>query len=284
MTASFQQNKSRPFLKWAGGKFRLTDKINRRLPKTTCLIEPFVGAGSVFLNSQYEQYILADTNADLINLFKIVQSDIEHYIVATKELFNHPTANTAEFYYAQRELFNKTEDIFQRAVIFLYMNRFGYNGLCRYNQNNKFNVPFGSYVKPYFPENELRFFHQKSQKAEFLCQPFAETFKLAHANSVIYCDPPYAPLVQASNFTQYSSNNFGENEQEQLAKLAYEVSLQHDISVVISNHDTPFTRKIYQDARISKFKVHRSISQSSDKRQKVNELFAIYSAKKHLKR
>ena len=63
--------KHRPFLKWAGGKFRLTDDLNRVFPKRKqCLIEPFVGAGAVFLNSHFERYILADINPDLINLFK----------------------------------------------------------------------------------------------------------------------------------------------------------------------------------------------------------------------
>ena len=53
-----------------GGKFRLTDDLNRIFPKRKqCLIEPFVGAGAVFLNSHFERYILADINPDLINLF-----------------------------------------------------------------------------------------------------------------------------------------------------------------------------------------------------------------------
>ncbi|WP_454902515.1 DNA adenine methylase, partial [Aggregatibacter sp.] len=62
-TTSTPKTKSRPFLKWAGGKYRLTDEINRLLPKRKhCLVEPFVGAGAVFLNSHFERYILADIN------------------------------------------------------------------------------------------------------------------------------------------------------------------------------------------------------------------------------
>ena len=75
------QPKCRSFLKWAGGKFRLTDEINKQLPKRKqCLVEPFVGAGSVFLNSQFQRYILADINPDLINLFNTVKQDVELYI------------------------------------------------------------------------------------------------------------------------------------------------------------------------------------------------------------
>ena len=80
--------KHRPFLKWAGGKFRLTDDLNRVFPKRKqCLIEPFVGAGAVFLNSHFERYILADINPDLINLFNIVKDNVDAYIEACKPIF-----------------------------------------------------------------------------------------------------------------------------------------------------------------------------------------------------
>ena len=88
--------KHRPFLKWAGGKFRLTDDLNRVFPKRKqCLIEPFVGAGAVFLNSHFERYILADINPDLINLFNIVKENVDAYIetiitLSVKLLINPP--------------------------------------------------------------------------------------------------------------------------------------------------------------------------------------------------
>lgn len=127
-------SKHRAFLKWAGGKYRLISDIQTHLPKKACLVEPFVGAGSVFLNTDFEHYILADINPDLINLFNTVKADVEHYIAQTKLLFLHPKANTETFYKARRAEFNRSKDIFRRSVIFLYLNRFGYNGLCRYNQ------------------------------------------------------------------------------------------------------------------------------------------------------
>ncbi len=149
--------KHRPFLKWAGGKFRLTDDLNRVFPKRKqCLIEPFVGAGAVFLNSHFERYILADINPDLINLFNIVKDNVDAYIEACKPIFFAENANTADYYYAQREAFNQSTDPFVRSVLFLYLNRFGFNGLCRYNSKNEFNVPFGAYKTHYFPEDELR--------------------------------------------------------------------------------------------------------------------------------
>ncbi|VEH65633.1 DNA adenine methylase [Rodentibacter pneumotropicus] len=155
-------------MKWAGGKFRLTDDINKAFPKKKqCLIEPFVGAGAVFLNSNFERYILADINPDLINLFNIVKDNVDQYIDACKPIFFSPHANTPEYYYAKRQQFNESRDPFERSVIFLYLNRFGFNGLCRYNSKNEFNVPFGDYKTHYFPEDELRYFAYKAQSAVF---------------------------------------------------------------------------------------------------------------------
>ncbi|MDP9499830.1 Dam family site-specific DNA-(adenine-N6)-methyltransferase [Bisgaard Taxon 45] len=273
--------KHRPFLKWAGGKYRLSDEINKLLPKRhQCLIEPFVGAGAVFLNTHFERYILADINPDLINLFNFVKNDVEHYINASKALFSHPQANTSAFYYAQREQFNLSQDPFERSVIFLYLNRFGFNGLCRYNAKNEFNVPFGTYKRHYFPENELRYFAKKAQQAEFICADFQQTFSLADEKSIIYCDPPYAPLLQDSNFTSYAGNAFSASHQQMLAELARKTAEERHISVVISNHDTPFTRQIYRNAKIKSLKVQRSISHQSARRIKVAELIAVFKGKR----
>ena len=279
---STTKTKSRPFLKWAGGKYRLTDEINRLLPKRKqCLVEPFVGAGAVFLNSYFERYILADINPDLIHLFNIVKQDVEGYIQACKPVFFHPDANTESYYYTKRQEFNQSTDVFQRAVLFLYLNRFGFNGLCRYNSKNEFNVPFGAYKTHYFPEEELRFFAAKAQSAVFICADFQQTFQMADEDCVIYCDPPYAPISQDSNFTNYSGNEFSITHQRDLANLAKDTVKQRNIQVVISNHDTPFTREIYQGAKIRRLKVQRSISQASHKRIKVRELIAIFKAEKH---
>ncbi|OOR97105.1 DNA adenine methylase [Canicola haemoglobinophilus] len=281
ISASSNPVKYRPFLKWAGGKFRLTEEINKLLPKDkTCLIEPFVGAGSVFLNTDFERYVLIDINPDLIHLFNIVKQDVQHYIDACKPIFFHPQANTADYYYSRRTEFNLSKNIFERAVLFLYLNRYGFNGLCRYNAKGEFNVPFGSYKTHYFPEAELRYFAQKAQRAVFICADFQQAFSMLNDNAVIYCDPPYAPLKQNSNFTSYAGNEFSLSHQQNLAQLAKDTALEHKIPVLISNHDTKFTREIYKGAKIKRLKVQRSISQSSHKRIKVNELIAVFSHKK----
>lgn len=270
--------KHRAFLKWAGGKYRLISDIQTHLPKKACLVEPFVGAGSVFLNTDFDHYLLADVNPDLINLFNVVKADVEQYIQHTKQLFLHPKANTEAFYKARRAEFNRSKDGFRRSVIFLYLNRFGYNGLCRYNKKYGYNVPFGRYTSHYFPEKELRFFAEKAQKAQFICADFEQVFELVKQDTndyVIYCDPPYAPLKQETNFTQYAGGGFSLLQQERLAQLAVEMR-EKGIPVLISNHDTEFTRQIYQSAQLQSIQVQQSIGQKSDSRVKVSELFALF--------
>lgn len=267
--------KQRAFLKWAGGKFRLIDEISRHLPQKACLVEPFVGAASVFLNTNFERYLLADVNPDLINLFNVVKQDVDLYIEHSSRLFHHPNANSREFYLAQRNTFNHSNDPFVRSVIFLYLNRFGFNGLCRYNKKKQFNVPFGRYKKHYFPEKELRFFAQKAQKATFICADFEQTFDYLnkqHDDYVIYCDPPYAPIQQETNFTHYAGGGFSLAEQQALANRAKSTNYP----VLISNHDTHFTREIYQGAHIYTLQVQRSIGQKSHTRVKVRELLAFF--------
>ena len=266
--------KNRAFLKWAGGKYPLLDDIKRHLPQGECLIEPFVGAGSVFLNTDFSRYILADINSDLISLYNIVKTRTDEYVQASRELFM-PETNQAEVYYQFREEFNACQDPFRRAVLFLYLNRFGYNGLCRYNLRGEFNVPFGRYKKPYFPEAELYHFAEKAQNAEFHCLSYEECMDRADSNSVVYCDPPYAPLSATANFTAYHTNSFSPKEHAHLAEMA-EKLVSKQIPVLISNHDTPDTREWYRAAKHFQVKVRRSISSNGGTRKKVNELLALY--------
>ena len=158
------------------------------------------------------------------------------------------------------------------------MNRHGYNGLCRYNKSGGFNVPFGKYKKPYFPEQELNFFADKAQSATFVCESYRQTFARVQPNDVVYCDPPYVPLSKTASFTSYAGNGFGLDEQADLANVAEEVtSSVEKATVLISNHDTIWTRKIYEHAeKIKKLKVARTISQKGSNRKKVGELLALY--------
>ncbi|MFY2509870.1 Dam family site-specific DNA-(adenine-N6)-methyltransferase [Vibrio pectenicida] len=267
--------KQRAFLKWAGGKYGLVEDIQRYLPEGRKLVEPFVGAGSVFLNTDYEHYLLADINPDLINLYNLLKESPQKYISESKRWFIAQN-NRKEVYLSVRAEFNGTDDVMYRSLAFLYMNRFGFNGLCRYNKKGGFNVPFGSYKKPYFPEAELEFFADKANKATFVCEGYTDTFRRTRKGSVVYCDPPYAPLSTTANFTSYSGNGFTLDDQAALADVAEKAAKERHIPVLISNHDTTLTRRLYHGAELNVVKVKRTISRNGAGRNKVDELLALF--------
>ena len=265
----------RPFLKWAGNKFRIIDRVRKALPEGKCLIEPFAGSGAVFLNTDYEHYIINDNNPDLIHLYNILKKDGAAFIKKCHYYFS-PRFNNEEHYYKLRKKFNETSDTYKRAVLFVYLNRHGYNGLCRYNLKGGYNVPFGRYKSPYFPEKEMLVFHEKAQNADFVISGFESVIQSAKIGDVIYCDPPYVPLSASANFTSYSTGGFNMEEQQQLADLANETS-GRGIPILISNHNTSFTRKAYGNAnKITKFHVQRFISCNGKKRGTAGELLALF--------
>jgi len=265
----------KPFLKWAGNKYKIVERIKALLPPGQRLVEPFVGSGALFLNTDYPSYLLTDANEDLINLYQQLQDEGEAFIDYCRPLFTLEN-NDKDRYYALRDEFNSTSDLRRKSAIFLYMNKHGYNGLCRYNMKGGFNVPFGRYKRPYFPETEMRYFAQKAQHATFEHTNFMATMAACQPGDVVYCDPPYVPLSNTANFTSYSANGFGWDEQTELARQAARLA-HRGIPVIISNHDTEEVRQAYKAAEIEAFEVRRFISCNGDKRDKAAELLALFS-------
>lgn len=269
----------RPFLKWPGGKFRLLSHISPHLPERKVLIEPFVGAGAVFLNHDFDQYWLNDINPDLINLYKTIKRLGPKFIPNAQKWFSLKYNKHAQ-YYRLRKHFNESDDREEKAYLFLYLNRHGYNGLCRYNLKGQYNVPFGRYKQPYFPEDEIKAFLNRASRIKFFNKDYGHVMNKAKSlkdDGVIYCDPPYAPLTKTANFTSYAPTPFCLNAQQSLGVLAKEVSKEGPL-VLISNHDLPLTRKIYHGAHIVPLKVKRVISCVGNQRKDVDELIAIFGS------
>lgn len=264
-------------LKWPGGKKRILKNLREFIPTDNCqrLVEPFVGGGSVFLNFEFEEYLLCDVNKDLITFYRIVLDSPSAFIRDAQKLFQNDN-NCAEKYYIFRDQFNQSDDLYQRALLFLYLNRHGYNGLCRYNTKGGYNVPFGRYKKIYFPEQELKTLSQKANRITLLLGDFELAFSQLHSGDVVYCDPPYTPINHTSNFTAYSGSNFDDVDQERLVDKAL-AARELGISTVISNHYVEFTKNLYENAdELSVFDVQRNISQIGNNRKKVEEVLALY--------
>ncbi|PJR49943.1 adenine methylase [Klebsiella sp. H-Nf2] len=260
-------------IKWAGGKTRVMPQLLKHLPKADCLIEPFVGSGTVFMNTEYRRYVLCDSNRALINFFLALRDDTERLIAIAKNQFRN--GNNADSYYEERKLFNHLswddectdEYVVRWAASFLYLNRHCFNGLYRTNADGGFNVPFGRYKQPYFPEAEMRLFAEKARdtKALFLCNDFRTSIPYIAKNrpdSVIYCDPPYIPVSETANFTAYGKP-FTLDDHRTLVATLLDAHRQHGTRSVISNSDTPETREIYTAFNLHAFSVRRSVSAKS---------------------
>ncbi|MFJ5421677.1 Dam family site-specific DNA-(adenine-N6)-methyltransferase [Pectobacterium parvum] len=282
----------RPFIKWAGGKTRVLPDLLPLLPKGDVLIEPFVGGASVFLNTNYDRYVLADINPDLINLYIVATWESDALISIARELFQ--SGNSHNAFLENREYFNYLQSVgnadslsinnesVQMAALFLYLNRHCFNGLCRYNRRGEFNVPYGMYHAPYFPENEIKLFSRKARNHEaiFIVADFSEVLVEATINerSVIYCDPPYLPVSDTANFTQYHTAPFSINHHITLATALADANRIHGAQCVISNSDTPATREIYQGFEFHEIAVQRSISANAITRGAAKEVIGVLTA------
>ena len=138
-------------------------------------------------------------------------------------------------------------------------------------------MPFGRYVRPYFPLGELRAFYRKTRETgtEFACRDFRAVFAGLQPGDVVYCDPPYVPLSKTASFTSYSGNGFGAEDQRDLAALAT-AAHGRGIPVIVSNHNTETTRDLYATADLRRFNVQRFISRNGAARTAAPELLAVY--------
>ena len=180
---------TKPFLKWAGGKAKLTPLIRQQLPHAKRLIEPFTGSAAVSLALEFDEYVLNDSNADLMNVYQILQVEQQDFVDYAQSFFT-PEHNQETRFYDLREKFNHTDNHHEKAALLIYLNHHAFNGLCRYNSKGGFNVPFGRYKSPYFPADEMHGFVQKSNRMMLMCGDFQAAFERVNADDVIYCDPP----------------------------------------------------------------------------------------------
>lgn len=262
------------FLKWAGGKYKLLPRILAAVPDGKRLIEPFAGSAVVSLNAPHLTRSASDSNNDLINLYQAVVTNYNQFVAECSMLFTSDHNTRAAFEELRHE-FNESADAFRRSVIFVYLNRHCFNGLCRYNSKGRFNVPFGKYTNPQFPLREVSEFKRAARSIVFSNVSFEEAMLGAKKGDVVYCDPPYVPLSLTSNFTSYTEGSFGPTEQHRLAELARELQ-SAGIPVVISNHDTDFTRELYKGSLIETFGVQRNISRDGANRGRAPELLALF--------
>jgi DNA adenine methylase len=269
------QQQPRSPLKYAGSKKRLLPVLLPHLPSGARLIEPFVGAGNVFLATDYPAAILNDANRDLMTVWVAVKERPREFVSRASEFFCEANC-CAEAYAQVRDEYNKLVDSYERAVRLPYLNRFGFNGLYRVNRNGKFNTPYARPKKlPKFPFDEFAYAAERLETAALLSGSFAAAMEHAGPGDVVYCDPPY--LDQANgrkSFTEYTAEGFGLKEQVELVQAA-NAAVVRGATVLISNHDTAQARQLYDGFEHVQLVVKRSLAADAEKRVDVAELLAI---------
>lgn len=266
----------RPFLTWVGNKNKISAKIKEHLLYGKRYIEPFLGSGAIYLNVNYPSYLMNDSNQDLINVWTALQEHGDTFINDCSKLFV-PENNVLEKYTELKEEFNTTTDSYRKSVIFMYLNKYCFNGLCRYNRQGLYNVAFGRYVKPYFPESEMREAYKKVISTEFRCSDFRDIFYEIQEGDIVYCDPPYTPSSSTSYFKDYTKDGFTYKDHLDLTKLSKEASHKGAV-VIISNHYTPLTEQMYVNAKaeIHSMDVSRIINCKVETIHKAKEIVAIF--------
>nr|WP_306803704.1 Dam family site-specific DNA-(adenine-N6)-methyltransferase [Providencia sp. PROV129] len=259
---------NKTILKWAGSKVRIMEQLRPHLPKTKSLVEPFAGSCAVMMNTNYERYLIADVNDNLINLYLMIQDDTEYFL---KKELEWPSLNTEFNYKAQRILFNTlNKDSFNHPFRFLYLNRHCFNGLCRYNSRGEFNVPYGHYKNAYYPINEIIAFSEKSQDASIVCLEWQDTLSLVDYGDGVYCDPPY----MGDNFTRYHATDFTDADHETLAIALKDINDIQGNPITVSN--SPEAKELYADLgfTIHEIEAPRSIA-GKGKRTPAKEIIAV---------
>jgi DNA adenine methylase len=218
------------------------------------LVEPFCGGLAITLGLLPKTALLNDINPHLINFYRRLKAGL---IVDVSRM---PFQNKEAAYYANRARFNQLLregecDSADAAALFYYLNRTGYNGLCRFNQSGGFNVPFGTYAR-------INYRHDFSEYREaFTRWEFTNTYFdqiPLEPDDFVYADPPYDV-----EFRQYSKDGFGWEEQVRTAEWL----AKHSGPVVLSNQATKRILELYEELRyhLIKLKAPRRISCTGDR-------------------
>jgi DNA adenine methylase len=243
-----------PPLKWAGGKRWQIPYLSEiwRTHSGRRLVEPFCGGLAVALGLSPQRALLNDANPHLINFYRWLQRGF----VADIEM-----ANEERLYNRQRTRFNELlqsggEATPEAAGLFYFLNRTGYNGLCRFNKQGEFNVPFGRYKSIRY-KRDFTAYAARLRQWEFTNLDFAEL--TIAADDFIYADPPYDV-----EFTAYAQGGFSWNDQTRVA----EFFVRHRGPVVLVNQSTKRIEDLYRSLGyvVEHLDAPRRISCTGDRR------------------
>ena len=269
--------KGKPFVKWAGGKRQIIDKLKKYIPdEFDTYYEPFVGGGALLFELSPKKAVINDSNKELMNVYKCLCNE-EKFKKMCSVLNHYESEHSEDFFYEIRnkdknkKSFDRLSD-YTRAARTIYLNKACFNGLYRVNSKNEFNVPFGKKLKvnTYDGQN-LGIIHSyfNFNDVKMLSVDYEEAVKDAKKGDFVYFDPPYDS--DTDTFTSYTEDGFGKEEQKRLAKVFKELS-DRGCYVMLSNHNTKLINELYKDFNIHVIEAKRNINANGKKRGKVEEV------------
>ncbi|ENY68878.1 Type II restriction modification system N6-adenine DNA methyltransferase [Metamycoplasma auris 15026] len=276
--ASNANIKPKPFVKWAGGKNQIIDKLKDFLPKEfNRYYEPFVGGGALLFYLKPNKAIINDSNKELIYAYQSFLDEAKFYKLI-KELECHEVKHCEEYYYQIRNWdrdanFKNLKD-YKRAARLIYLNKACFNGLYRVNSSGFYNTPFGNKEKiNTFDKNNFLDIYKYFSNAiiEIKNEDFEQSVKDAKKDDFVYFDPPYDVYENKSSFTSYNSKKFGKEEQIRLRDLIIKLS-KKGVKVMISNSNTPFINELYRNFNKHIVQAKRIINSDAKKRGYIEEL------------
>jgi DNA adenine methylase len=253
MPAIDRETALRPPLKWAGGKRWQVPHLqplwqphaHRRL------VEPFCGGLGVTLGLVPARALLNDVNPHLVHFYRWLQRGLRTDV---------PMENNETVFYRNRKRFNELlatgkAETQEAAALFYYLNRTGFNGLCRFNRQGIFNVPFGQYVRIGYARD---FSAYRDIFADWVFTNTDVEGVPLERGDFIYADPPYDV-----EFTQYAKGGFTWGDQERTAVWLTE----HRGPVVLVNQATPRIEALYRELgyRVQFLEAPRRISCTGDR-------------------
>lgn len=259
----------KPFIKWVGGKRKLVPEIVARMPKSFgAYHEPFMGGAALFWHLRPSIAHLSDANERLVRTYRGIRDSVEQVIDVLRV-----TPNTAEAFYARRseDVDAYTNDA-NVAAWFIYLNKTCFNGLYRVNKKGQFNAPFGSYKNPPICDaDNLRACSAALNGVDIQHGSYLDVEYRANEGDFVYFDPPYVPASASANFTSYTADGFGYQDQVALANVARRLR-SRGVHVMLSNADVEVIHDLYDGFKTDTIMAARAINCDGGKRGKVAEV------------
>lgn len=253
-----------PFLRWAGSKRRLVPILRTYWrPDYKRYLEPFAGSACLFFSLNPARAILGDVNAELISTYLEVKYRLDALLdrLSTQRRSRHE-------YERQRSLNPNELSPPARALRFIYLNRYCFNGLYRTNLKGEFNVPYGGRGSGDLPSAEaLRKCSKGLMNAHLVAGDFERVLRHAQKGDFVYMDPPFAVRARRV-FNEYHPDSFGGDDIERL-RIWMEKLDKRGISFLVSYAESAeadllakgFARRHVSVRRnIAGFAAHRSHS------------------------